>query len=96
MLPQKQGKILEICRGTFGWAQSHNLPRGQRVIWKLEQTVFGILQGVSWAGPEPLFPQRVEKDILEAEQRILEIHKEPSGWMESCEKPPEMVKLFQK
>lgn len=33
---------------------------------------------------------------MEAVQRILEIQKGPSGWVESCEKPIELVKLFQR
>lgn len=35
-----------------------------------------------------------KKGISEAVQKILEIHKGPSGLVESCEKPNELVKLF--
>lgn len=35
----KTGKDPGVCKGPAGWAQSCNLPRGQRVIWESERTV---------------------------------------------------------
>ena len=53
-------------------------------------------QGASWAGAEPNLPGWGEKDISEAVRRILQICNGPSRQVESCEKPIELVKLFQK
>ena len=52
-----------------------------------------ISQGASWVGTEPRSPYEVEKFTSETGEN-LGIHN--SGQVESCEKPIELVKLFQK